>query len=102
MMCINSCQMLFKTYRKAARVLKINKYNWLIKSALCKRCVLNQVIEILNKFKKVIFIIPISIETIKKFMNKTYGIKNFRGTMKYKVPIKKYLEMKNLEKTKLK
>ena len=35
-----------------------------------------------------------------KMMNKVNGNKSLNGTMKFKVQIKKYLEMKNLEKIK--
>lgn len=48
-----------------------------------------------------IFKIQISIKIEKKIMNKRNGIKSSLGTMKFKEQTKKFLEMKNLEKTKL-
>ena len=78
----------------------------MIKNALCKKFILNQAIEILNKFNQIslemIFRILISEEIVKKLMNIINGTKNFLGMMKFKGQTKKYLEMKNLEKIKLK
>jgi hypothetical protein len=78
----------------------------LIKNALCKKFILNQAIEILNKFNQIslemIFRILISEEIVKKLMNIINGIRNFLGMMKFKGQTKKYLEMKNLEKIKSK
>ena len=78
----------------------------MIKNALCKKFILNQAIEILNKFNQIslemIFRILISEEIVKKLMNIINGIRNFLGMMKFKGQTKKYLEMKNLEKIKSK